>query len=209
MKIILRSLMSAAPLVLLLASLPAHALYKVVGPDGKVTYTDRPPVGTSDKVTSISNTGSVVSSEAALPLEVRQAAQRFPVTLYTAADCEPCSGARNLLRQRGIPHAEKLVLSPEDGEALQRLSGAREAPTLTIGAQAVRGYSTQLWNSYLDSAGYPRESRLPGNYQFPTATPLTERRDAAPPQAATRGQPVAPAAPVTPAPETTPGGIKF
>jgi len=207
MKIILRSLVSAAPLALLLATLPAHALYKVVGPDGKVTYTDRPPIGTSDKVTSISNTGSVVSSDAALPLEVRQATQRFPVTLYTAAaDCEPCDRARALLRQRGIPHTEKLVVSPEDGDALARLSGARDAPTLTIGAQALRGYSAELWNSYLDSAGYPRESRLPGNYQFPTATPLTERRDAAPPQTATRGQPVAPA---TPAPETTPGGIKF
>jgi hypothetical protein len=29
--------------VLVLASSPAMALYKVVGPDGKVSYTDRPP----------------------------------------------------------------------------------------------------------------------------------------------------------------------
>ena len=208
MKMILRSLVSAAPLALMLATLPAHALYKVVGPDGKVTYTDRPPVGTSDKVTSISNTGSV-SSDVTLPLEVKQAVQRFPVTLYTTVDCEPCNGARNLLRQRGIPHAEKLVITPEDGDALARVSGTRDAPTLTIGAQAVRGYSAELWNSYLDSAGYPRESRLPANYQFPAAVPLTERRDAAPPQTATRRQPGAPADPVTQTPEPTPGGIKF
>ena len=210
MKKILRSLVSAAPLVLMLASLPAHALYKVVGPDGKVTYTDRPPIGTADKVTSISNSGSVVSSEVALPLELKQASQRFPVMLYTTGDCEPCDSARNLLRQRGIPHAEKLVISPEDGEALAKVSGARDAPTLTIGAQALRGYSAELWNSYLDSAGYPRESRLPANYQFPSASPLTERRDAVPPQVANRRQPAAPAIPVTPTPEpASPTGIKF
>ena len=208
MKLILRSLASAAALALLLASLPAHALYKVVGPDGKVTYTDRPPVGTSAKVTAISNTGSVVSSDVALPLELKQAAQRFPVTLYTTGDCEPCDTARAMLRQRGIPHAEKLLISPEDGEALARLSGARDAPTLTVGGQALRGFSADLWASYLDSAGYPRESRLPTNYQFPTASPLTERHDAAPPQTLSRRQPAAPAAAV-PAPEAAASGIRF
>src|SRR5918911_4417020 len=137
----------AAPLALLLAVLPAHALYKVVGPDGKVTYTDRAPVGTADKVTSISNAGNVVT-DVALPIELRQAAQRFPVTLYTMGNCEPCDGARTLLRARGVPHAEKTIVTPEDSEALVRLSGARDAPTLMIGAQALRGFSAELWNSY-------------------------------------------------------------
>ena len=210
MRMMLRSLMMnvmhAAPLALMLAALPAHALYKVVGPDGKVTYTDRPPVGTSDKVTSISNAGNVVN-QVALPLELRQATQRFPVTLYTTGNCEPCDGARTLLRARGVPHAEKTVLTAEDTEALVRLSGARDAPTLTIGAQALRGFSAELWNSYLDSAGYPRESRLPSNYQFPAATPLTERREAAP--VAGRQPPAEPQAAPAPAPASSPGGIKF
>jgi len=207
MTIIMRSLVATA--ALLLAALPAHALYKVVGPDGKVTYTDRPPVGTKNKVTSLSNSGLTVVDTAALPLEVRQAVQRYPVTLFTMAECEPCDGARGLLRQRGIPHAEKQVSTPEDAEALQRISGARDAPTLTIGAQALRGFSADLWNSYLDSAGYPRESRLPASYQFPAATPLTERRaDTAP--AVARRPSVPASAPSVTAPEAAPqGGIKF
>jgi glutaredoxin len=198
----------AAPLVLLVAALPAHALYKVVGPDGKVTYTDRPPVGTTDKVTSISNSGNVIT-DVALPIELRQAAQRFPVTLYTTASCEPCDGGRALLRARGVPYAERTIVTPEDSEALVKLSGARDAPTLTIGVQALRGFSAELWNSYLDSAGYPRDSRLPANYQLPAATPLTEPREAAAPVA--RRQPAAePQAPSAPA-ATTPGrgGIRF
>jgi glutaredoxin len=195
----------ATAVLLALAVLPAHALYKVVGPDGKVTYTDRAPVGTADKVTSISNAGNVVS-DVALPLELRQAMQRFPVTLYTTGDCGPCDAARAMLRARGVPHVERSVVTAEDGDALTRLSGARDAPTLMIGVQALRGFSAELWNSYLDSAGYPRESRLPANYQFPAATPLTERRETAAPAA--RRPPETQAAP-TPAPAPAPGGIRF
>ena len=202
----LRSLLAAAPLAALVA-FPAQALYKVVGPDGKVTYTDRPPTSlTGNKVTSLGASGTA-QSDVALPLEVRQAATRFPVTLYTMATCEPCDAARLLLRQRGIPHTEKIVATPEDGDALQRLSGGRDAPTLTIGAQALRGMSAEIWNSYLDSAGYPRDSRLPPNFQFPPATPLTERREADAPAAR---RPVAPAAePAQPQAEPAPSGIKF
>jgi len=202
----LRSLLAAAPLAALVA-FPAQALYKVVGPDGRVTYTDRPPTSLAgNKVTSLGASGSA-QSDVALPLEVRQAATRFPVTLYTMTPCEPCDAARQLLRQRGIPHTEKIVATPEDGDALQRLSGGRDAPTLTIGAQALRGMSAEVWNSYLDSAGYPRDSRLPPNFQFPPATPLTERREADAPAAR---RPVAPAAePAQPQAEPAPSGIKF
>jgi len=205
-----RSLAIAAPLAALLTAMPAQALYKVVGADGKVTYTDRPPTSlVGNKVTALSTSG-MAESDIALPLEVRQAATRFPVTLYTMGVCEPCDTARQLLRQRGIPHNEKLVATAEDGEALQRLSGGRDMPTLTIGAQALRGLSPEVWNSYLDSAGYPRESRLPANYQFPAATPLVERRVADAP--ATGRPPAAAAAPAPAAPpqaEASPTGIKF
>ena len=120
----------------------------------------------------------------------------------------PIYGARQLLRQRGVPFAERQVTTPEDSEALERLTGGRDAPTLTLGAQTLRGLSPELWNSYLDAAGYPRESRLPANYQYPAAAPLTERREAArvvpPARQAARAEPAA-AAPAPP----PPGGIKF
>ncbi len=204
MKKSFRSLAHAAPLAALLFALPAHALYKVVGPDGKVTYTDRPPIAAGNKITSL-GAGGTVQSEVALPLDLRQAVSRYPVTLYTTGGCDPCDAARQLLRQRGIPHAEKLVVTSDDAEALQRLSGGRDAPTLTIGAQALKGLSADVWNSYLDSAGYPRESRLPANYQFATATPLTERREATP----EARRPAAPEEATAPPVSTSPSGIKF
>lgn len=178
---------SAAAVVLLAGALllptASHALYKVIGPDGKVTYTDRPPAtARGDRVTPLSANGAVPAA-VPLPLELRQASARYPVTLYVSANCDPCDAGRLLLRQRGIPYGERQILTVEDSEALLRLSGARTAPTLMIGAQLLKGLAPEVWHSYLDSAGYPRESRLPSNYAFEPASPLTQRRDAATPAA--------------------------
>jgi glutaredoxin len=178
----LRPALWAAALTLLLITVlavaPAHAQYKVIGPDGKVTYTDRTPGAADGKVTSINGRGGSAAPDASLPLELRQPVSKFPVTLYvTSGSCEPCDSARQLLRGRGIPYTEKQVVTGEDSDALERLSGGRDAPTLTIGAQTLRGLSSEVWNSYLDGAGYPRESRLPKGYQYAAATPVTDRRD--------------------------------
>jgi glutaredoxin len=196
----------ALALALGLAAGASQAQYKVVGPDGRVTYTDRAPSTTDGKVTALGT--RTAPGDAALPLELRQAAARYPVVLYTAiSNCEPCDSARQLLRQRGIPYIEKQVLTPEDGEALERLSGGRDAPVLAIGTQLLRGLAPEVWASYLDAAGYPRDSRLPASYQYAAPAPLTERREAAratPRQAASTADAPAPAVPVA-----NPSGIKF
>jgi glutaredoxin len=196
---------------LLMLSPTSHALYKVVGPDGKITYTDTPPSpGKISKVTPI-GTNTAPRNEVSLPLELRQSAARYPVTLYVTNACEPCNAGRQFLRQRGVPFAERSVTTVEDVDALQRLTGGREAPALTIGAQTVRGLSQDIWTSYLDAAGYPRESRLPGNYQYPAAAPLTERRDTSQAAVPQRDEPTAPAAPSqgTPAAPRSPSSIRF
>ena len=181
-------------------AMPAQALYKIVGPDGKVTYTDRPPSASEGRVTPLTATGNVAEANPAeLPLELRQAAARYPATLYVVADCSPCDSARSLLRQRGIPHAERIVVTEEDAEAVQRLAGTRDVPTLTLGTQALRGFSAETWNAYLDSAGYPRESRLPKGWAAPAATPLVERK------AVTAAAPTAPpGAASAPGPQSQP-----
>ena len=188
-------------------AVPAQALYKVVGPDGKVTYTDQPSVSTDNKVQSVGARGGV-ANDVALPFELRQAAQRYPVTLYVASDCSPCDAGRQLLRQRGIPFSEKLVTTADDSSALQRLTGATSLPALTVGAQVVRGWQREDWMSYLDAAGYPKESRLPANFPQGKAEPLTEARQATP--APTAPQRAAPApAPVAAEPAPPPSGIRF
>lgn len=205
----LRTLSALLPLAALLASTPLYAQYKVVGPDGKVTYTDRPPPPASGKVTSMADRVGTAAEASAMPLELRQPTARYPVTLYaTFGACDPCESARQLLKQRGIPYTEKSVSTTEDADALERLSGGRDAPTLSIGSQTLRGLAPEVWNSYLDAAGYPRESRLPAGYQYAPATPLVARATPAPQRPAETAAEARPnAAPVPPA--NTPGNIKF
>jgi glutaredoxin len=194
----------------LLAAGPSFAQYKVIGPDGKVTYTDRAPTSSEGKVSPIGAKGSTAAAapDAVLPAELKQAASRYPVTLYTITGaCDVCGAARQFLRQRGIPYAEKQVLSPEDTEALARISGGRDVPTLTIGGQVMRGLSPDTWASYLDAAGYPRESHLPPSYQYAAPSPITDRAAAAV-RTAEPGASAAAPAPATPAP-ANPSGIKF
>lgn len=170
------TLLTATLLALTAPSAQAQQ-YKVIGADGKVTYTDRPPVVAGNRISKFKANAGASDVDETLPAELRQAAQRYPVTLYVTSDCAPCDSARQFLRQRGVPHVEKSVTTIEDGEALRRLTGGLDAPALTIGAQVMRGMSSETWTSYLDAAGYPKESRLPAGYQFPAATPLTERRE--------------------------------
>ncbi|MEO7335138.1 MAG: glutaredoxin family protein, partial [Caldimonas sp.] len=199
-------------LAALLLAFPCQAQFKIIGADGKVTYTDRAP-GTSDgQVKSFGARGASAAAEAPLPLELRQAAARYPVTLYTSVGaCEPCESARSMLKSRGIPYAEKQVSSAEDSLALEKISGGRDAPTLSIGSQIVRGLSADLWNSYLDAAGYPRESKLPASYQYRAPSPIVERREAsaARPASATPGDQKATEPSAFERSPVTNGGIRF
>ncbi len=190
---------SAATLAtsLLLATGAAQAQYKVVAPDGSVTYTDRPPASANAKVTPIGRTAiaaaAAANPELALPAELRNAMQKHPVTLYTSDSCTPCDAARRLLQTRGVPFAERRVLSEEDVAALERLLGARTVPSLSIGAQPLRGFNETDWGGFLDAAGYPKESKLPRNWPVPVATPLVERATAAAPAPVPSRVPAAPA----------------
>lgn len=194
--------------ICMIASVSAQAQFKVIGADGKVTYTDREPTAAEGRVVPIGTKSvSTVPVDADLPYELRQPATKYPVTLYVSSNaCEPCNNARQLLKQRGIPFSERIVVTAEDSEALEKLSGAREAPTLTIGSQTLRGLSTEVWNTYLDAAGYPRTSILPASYRYRAATPVVDRTAAT---AVAR----APAPSAAPTPSAVPpqasGNIRF
>jgi len=203
------ALSAGACAALLLAGAAQAQMYRHVGPDGRVTYSDQPPVAGAHAV-GASAAASGAGGNAALPYQLGQTAQSYPVTLYTASDCAACDAGRSLLVDRGIPFSEKTVESSGDIAALQRLSGSNSLPLLTIGQQRLSGYSDQAWSQYLDAAGYPKTSQLPGSYRRPSATPLA----AAAPQPEASAPVPAPAQPpepsVTPKPDDhNPAGIRF
>ena len=188
----------------------AQSVYRIVGPDGKVTFSDRAP--SEDAAPALTaNASAEPSSTSALPYSLRQVASRFPVTLYTGADCAPCTSARNLLTGRGVPFTERSVSSNEDIDALKSLSGGSSLPFGTIGGQHLTGFSEGEWTQYLDAAGYPKKSELPSNYRQPAATPLVAIKPVAPKPAAQAPATDAPRpapAPAGPSP-SNPAGIRF
>ena len=192
----------------------AQTVYRIVGPDGKVTFSDRAPEkvapGERSSAVSVPDGGT---NNSALPFELRQAAQRFPVTLYAGAQCAPCDSARSMLVARGVPFTERTVASNEDLDALKKLSGGTNLPFGTIGGQQLVGYSETEWVQYLDAAGYPKQSQLPSNYRRSAAAPLVAVKPAQPaqapaskPEARRRVTPAT--APSGPTP-SNPAGIKF
>ncbi|SEA55175.1 glutaredoxin domain-containing protein [Acidovorax soli] len=207
------SLLASLGMVLAVAGAHAQTVYRIVGPDGKVTFSDRAP-DSNAKPAQGAWQGSAAAVGSALPYELQQIAARFPVTLYTGSDCAPCNSARNLLVGRGIPFAERTVNTNEDIEALQRMGGNNGLPFATIGGQQLAGFSENEWTQYLNAAGYPQQSLLPPNYRRPPATPLVAAK-AAQPAASDAPAGRTPAERPRPAPRidgpspSNPAGIRF
>jgi glutaredoxin len=216
-----RSTIAACTLLLLgsLATAQAQTIYRIVGPDGKVTFSDKPPANPAAvNVTGAGGKAVAGASDASvLPYELRQSMARYPVTLYAGPGCAPCNAGRLLLQGRGIPYTEYVVSSNADIEAFQRISGDNTLPFLTIGGQKVKGFSQAEWTQFLNAANYPTSSRLPTGYNFAAAKPLvsaqpveTPADTAAAPAADQAVGAAAPAAPPAPPPAVAnPAGIKF
>ena len=192
----------------------AQQVFRIVGPDGKVTFSDKPPPPSANaRVTAAATDNSARGiASSSLPFELRKVAGQYPVTLFTGDNCGPCGSARSMLTTRGVPFTEKTVTTNDDTQALQRLSGESVLPFMTIGSQQLRGFSDAEWTQFLDAAGYPKASVLPASYRQAAATPLVTVSASPAPAAARVGAaaPAPAATPVTPPPTPdNPAGIRF
>jgi len=155
--------MSKLHLVLLSATLLASSLvgaqttYRWIDKTtGKTVYSDQPPPAGAAKVVKMD--GSAPTDEKQVPYATRQAAEKFPVTLYTSATCtDPCNQARSLLNGRGTPFTEKMLKSEAElAELASKLGSEASIPSLFVGQQSFKGFETTAWNNLLDLAGYPK-----------------------------------------------------
>jgi glutaredoxin len=200
------------PIALLACATLAQAeLYKSVGPDGRVTYSDTPTAKAQPVDTRKAPAASV--SGTALPYELALVARAHPVTLYTSDKCPPCFSARNLLARRGVPYVEKIVSSNEDIAALAAVAGEARLPLLTIGAAREQGFEEGIWNRALSAAGYPQTSQLPANWRNPPpqAAAPAQAEPAPPPAAplAQRREPAGLPAEAPPPAGKAPPGFRF
>jgi glutaredoxin len=149
-----------ACLLTLSLTLPAFAadaqtLYRYVDPSGRVVYSDQPPPAAAKDVQSKRLQENVIETDTT-SLAAREAAEKYPVTLYTF-DCDICKQAEAFLVKRGVPF-KSVIVSEEDGAAkLKALTGKQSAPVLQVGEkQVLTGFSATRWQTVLDDAGYPK-----------------------------------------------------
>ena len=193
--------LAAVATLLVGVTVGALAQYKIVGPDGKVTYTDKPPTAQDIRP----DKGAAAPAAGGMPYETRQAMAKYPVTLYSTKSCPSCDQARQALRGRGVPFNEYSIATDADFALFQSRTGGSTFPVVVIGNQTLKSYSSNDLSGYLDAAGYPAQARLTG-YAWPAAMPLAPRTASADAAPAAAPRPSAPA-PQLPPPPTN--GIQF
>jgi glutaredoxin len=161
---------TAGALALVLAAgAGAQQVFRYEDAQGRVVYSDKPPPADAKKAQT-KRIGSNYIETDNVPLATQQAADRFPVTLYTFACGEVCQNAEGMLNRRGVPFSTVNVEEPANAERLKALTGELTAPVLQVGDKLVaKGYNEARWTAMLDEAGYPKAP--PPRRQAPGARP--------------------------------------
>jgi glutaredoxin len=192
--IMIRNPVFALSLVVLVAAVvlagasSAQSLYRYVDENGRVVYSDQPPPPNAKQVEPKQLPENVIETDA-VPLQARQAAEHFPVTLYTF-DCDVCRDAQALLARRGVPFQTVIVTEEKGAARLKALTGKQAAPVLQVGdKQVLEGYNEQRWQATLDDAGYPRTASTARRAPPRTPAPADAAAKATPPAASDAAPP--------------------
>jgi glutaredoxin len=152
----------------------AQQLYRWTDENGRVHVTDTPPPASAKDKRAVrtANPAKPAKPGAAAPYVLDLAMKQHPVTLYTSPNCaQPCTLARELLNQRGVPFNEVQVWEEEGNAELKRVSGKNQVPTLKVGTNVYSGFERAAFEGMLDSAGYPSSGVLPVRAQTAPGRP--------------------------------------
>jgi glutaredoxin len=141
----------------------AQATYRWVGKDGKVHYSDQPPAPAETKDVQKKKLGANVVETSSPSYAAQVATKKFPLTLYTSANCiQNCKIARDFLKRRGAAFTEKEIKTQEDVDQFRKVTGIQElsVPVLQAGSKSEQGYEENAWSALLDAAGYPRGKEM-------------------------------------------------
>ena len=137
----------------------ADSIYRSLGPDGRVTYSDQPPTtGKVQKVYSFDNLPASPVPEATQRyreglesgMKQRLADQAVPAggtRLYSAAWCGYCRQAKAYLGQKGIRYQEIDIDSAAGREDFARSGGGGGIPLLLHNGQRVRGFTSTAYDT--------------------------------------------------------------
>ena len=130
---------------------------------GKTVFSDQPPPPGAKSVSI--REGKEPGNERQMNFATRQAAEKYPVTLFTTVNCtEVCANARSFLNGRGVPFTERLLKSEQEiAEAAREIGSDSFVPGLKVGSQRFAGFEAGAWNNLLDLAGYPKSAPYAAN----------------------------------------------
>ena len=146
----------------MLAGAHAETLYKVIGADGKTTYTDRPPADakstTAMQFSDAPSTplpDSVMRYQAELQkgmqgrlAQAKQLDAIGTVTLFSATWCGHCTKAKAYLRSKRISFQEFDIDTPSGGRAYFEAGGKRGVPLLMAGGKRLEGFSDGAYDYF-------------------------------------------------------------
>ncbi|MBL7087301.1 glutaredoxin domain-containing protein [Acidovorax sp.] len=153
MRLFVRTLLTTLALAVMPLAANAQTLYKSVGVDGRVVYSDQPPVtGAVEKTMKLENLpvsvvpGAASTPQAATPDTPQVAIARGDVVLYMATWCGYCKAAKAYLTNKGIAYRELDIDTPSGKAAFKQL-GARGVPVLLTNGQKIAGFTPQAYDA--------------------------------------------------------------
>lgn len=136
-------------LLLLLGVGQAQAdIYKVVGADGKITYTDKEPQASGGKSEKLNiQTYSGTPAVSTLGMAVKK------VTILSAQWCGVCTRAKAYMKSHDIAFEEWDIDKSDFARAKMNELGARGVPVILVGKQKMVGFSESTLETMLKAAG--------------------------------------------------------
>ena len=152
-------------LVIVAATAQAETLYKVVGADGKVTYTDQPPADRKSTTalqfadaptTKLPASVLKYQAELAKSMQNRLAQAKKmdttgTTTLFSAVWCGYCTGAKAYLQARRIPYREFDIDTPDGGRAYFEAGGQRGVPLILADGKRLSGFSSTAYDYFFSA----------------------------------------------------------
>jgi glutaredoxin len=139
----------------------AQTVYKSIGPDGKVVYSDKPPTqGRVEKTLRFDNlpssplpAGTLSDVEQLRRMKAPAQPSSRETVLYSAAWCGYCRQAKAFLASRGIAYSEIDIETPSGKAAFAQVGGGRGVPLLFFKGQRIQGFSPQAYDAVFSGGG--------------------------------------------------------
>lgn len=149
--------------VMLLSTAHGQQLYKSVGPDGRVVYSDRQPTqGRLEKTIKYEEqpSSNLATQSVSYVEQLRRLRASAPkvavapdaIVLYSAAWCRYCDQAKAFLARRNIPYRKVDIDTPEGLAAFAGAGGGKGVPLLVRGATRLQGFSLASYESVFRTA---------------------------------------------------------